>query len=194
MCKTLHFFGIVFQVCIRSFFLWLIVALLLWCAGFQLLYSFIFQGVSWLFFSISTFHIFRKPCLISLRRLSVVGMKSAACKYWASSGFEVCARILFTKFSDCCVPRGTSQIPVFFFWLLWLFLLRYSGLTFLICLSWWCIHHHITLLIILMGLSSFLVKCGYASLACLDLVAGVLLYVRTLLWFHMVVLTSYHFP
>ena len=45
----------------------------------------------------------------------MVGLKSAACKYWASSGFEVCARILGTTFSDCCVPRGTYHIPVFLF-------------------------------------------------------------------------------
>ena len=60
-------------------------------------------------------HIFRKPCLISLRRLAVVRLKSAACKYWDISGFEVCARMLCTKFSYCCVPRGTSHIPVFLF-------------------------------------------------------------------------------
>ena len=59
--------------------------------------------------------VFRKPCLIALLRLALVGLKSAACKYWASYGFEVCARMLFTTFSDCCGPRGTSHIPVFLF-------------------------------------------------------------------------------
>ena len=59
--------------------------------------------------------VFRKLCLIALRRLVVVGMKSAACKYWDSSGFEVFAIMLFTTFSDCCVPRGTPQIHVFLF-------------------------------------------------------------------------------
>ena len=57
----------------------------------------------------------RKPCLIALRRIAAVGQKSAACKYLASSIFEVCARMLFTTFSDCCDPRGTSHIPVFLF-------------------------------------------------------------------------------
>ena len=66
-------------------------------------------------FSVRPGHVFRKPCLIDSRRLPVVGLKSAACKYLASSGFGVCARMLFTNFSDCCVPRGTYHIPVFFF-------------------------------------------------------------------------------
>ena len=66
-------------------------------------------------FSARPSHIFRKPCFISLRRLSVAGLKSATCKYWVSSSFEVYARILFTTFSDCCDPRGTSHIPVFLF-------------------------------------------------------------------------------
>ena len=59
--------------------------------------------------------VFRKPCLVALRILAVVGLKSDACKYWDSSGFEVCARMLFTILSDCYVPRGTSHIPAFLF-------------------------------------------------------------------------------
>ena len=66
-------------------------------------------------FSVRPGQVFRKTCLISLRRLDVVGLKIAACNYWDSSGFEVCVRMLFTKFSDCCGPRGTSHIPVFLF-------------------------------------------------------------------------------
>ena len=66
-------------------------------------------------FSVRPGHIFRKPCLIYLRRIAEVQMKSDACKYCASSGFEVCARILCTKFSDCYVPRGNSHISVFLF-------------------------------------------------------------------------------
>ena len=76
----------------------------------------IFLGFSRCFlmiFFVRSGQVFRKPCLISVRRLAVVGMKSYACKYWASSVFEVCARMLFTTFSDCCVPRGTSHIPGF---------------------------------------------------------------------------------
>ena len=60
-------------------------------------------------------HVFRKSCLTDLRRLSVVGLRSAACKYWDSYGFEVCDRMLYTTFSDCCGPRGTSHFPVFLF-------------------------------------------------------------------------------
>ena len=66
-------------------------------------------------FSVRPGQVFRKPCLIALRRLDVVGMKSAACKYWASSDCEVCARMLFTTFFDFFGPRGTSHIPVFLF-------------------------------------------------------------------------------
>ena len=66
-------------------------------------------------FSVRPGQVFRKPGLISLRRLTLVGLKSAACKYWASYGSEVFVRMLFAKFSDCCGPRGTSQIPVFLF-------------------------------------------------------------------------------
>ena len=53
--------------------------------------------------------------MVALERLAVVALKSAACKYWASSGSEVFARILFTIFYDCCELRGTFHIPVFLF-------------------------------------------------------------------------------
>ena len=66
-------------------------------------------------FFVKSSHIFKKPCLIDLRILAVVRLKSAACKYWASSSFEVCSRMLCTTFSDCCVPTGTSLILVFLF-------------------------------------------------------------------------------
>ena len=66
-------------------------------------------------FSVRLGQVFRKPCLIALMILAVVGINSAACKYWDSSGSEVCAIMLFTTFSDCCGPRGTSHIPVFLF-------------------------------------------------------------------------------
>ena len=51
--------------------------------------------------------VLRKPCLIALRRLDVVGMKSAAWRYCASSGLVVWAIISFPKISDCFVSRGT---------------------------------------------------------------------------------------
>ena len=66
-------------------------------------------------FSVKPGQVFRKPCLIPLRRLAVVEIKSSACKYLASSGFEVSARMYFTTFSDCCGLRVPSHIPVFLF-------------------------------------------------------------------------------
>ena len=60
-------------------------------------------------------HVFRKPCLIASRRLAVFGLNSDACKYYASSGLDICAIILFITVSDYFVPRGTSRIPVFLF-------------------------------------------------------------------------------
>ena len=78
----------------------------------------VFPDLSWCFlisFFVRPGQFFRKPCLIVLRRLAVVGMKSAACKYFASSCFETCSIILFTTFSDCYGPRGTYHIPVFLF-------------------------------------------------------------------------------
>ena len=52
-------------------------------------------------FSVRHVHIFRKTCLIVLSRLAIVGLKSAAWKYCASSGFDVCARTLFVTAPDC---------------------------------------------------------------------------------------------
>ena len=143
--------------------------------------------------SVKPGQVFRKPFLIALSRLAVVGLKIAACKYWDSSGFEVCAIMLCTTFSNYCGPRGTSHIPVLFFWSLWLFLLHYSGWMFLVCLVWWCIHHHIEPPMISMGLSEYLVKCGSVSLVCLDLVSGVLLCVWNPQCFYLVVFLSFHF-
>ena len=100
-------------------------------------------------------HIFRKPCLIDLRRLDVVGLKSSACKYWYSSGFEVCVRMFCTTFYDCCVRRGTSYITV----LLFLFPLIISSPLLwmeISCMSSVMVHpsSH-KLLMILMGLYAF---------------------------------------
>ena len=66
-------------------------------------------------FSVRTGHVFRKPCLIAFSKLADVGLKSAACEYWASYGLDVFAIIFFTTVSGCCVPRGTSHITVFLF-------------------------------------------------------------------------------
>ena len=137
-------------------------------------------------------HVFRNPCLIALRRLPVVGLKSNACKYCNSCGFEVCAIIFFITFYDCCIPKGTSHIPVFLF----LITLIMSYPLFWIeisCLYSAMVYNHTKLLMILMGLYEVLGKCGSASLACSDLVAGVLLCVWNSYCFHLLVLFSYNF-
>ena len=46
-------------------------------------------------------HIFRNPCLMGFARLSIVGINSAACKYCASYGFDVCSIILFITAAGC---------------------------------------------------------------------------------------------
>ena len=43
-------------------------------------------------FSVRPGHVFRKPCLIALGLLAVVGPNIAVCKYRASCGLDVCAR------------------------------------------------------------------------------------------------------
>ena len=60
-------------------------------------------------------HVFRKTCFIALRGLAVVGLKSAVYRYCDSSVLDVWAIMSFITDSDCCVSRGTSYIPVFFF-------------------------------------------------------------------------------
>ena len=123
--------------------------------------------------------VFSKPCVIALRRLSVVGLKIDACKYLASSDFEVCARMLLTTFSDCCGHRGTYQIPVFLFMVP---LIVSSPLFWMeiACLSSVMVHpsSHKTPNDI-NGSVCILGKCGSVLLACLDLVAEVLLYELT---------------
>ena len=107
-------------------------------------------------FSVRPGQVFRKPCLIYLRRLAVVGMKIAACKYWASSGFEVCAIMLFTTFSDCCGPRGTSHITAFLFLvpLIIFYILFWIDIYFLSSVMVHPSSHKIHM--ILMGMSAFL--------------------------------------
>ena len=103
---------------------------------------------------------------------------------------------------DFCLPHfmivvSPGALPAFqssCFCLPWLSFLHSSGFTFLVCLVWWCIHRHIKLLMILMGLSEFWGKCGSASLVFLDLLCRVLIYVWTQLCLHLVVLMSYNFP
>ena len=56
-------------------------------------------------FSVRPGHVFRKPCLMDLMRLFVVGLNSATCKYCDISGFDVCVRMLIVTDSDCEVSR-----------------------------------------------------------------------------------------
>ena len=73
---------------------------------------------------------------------------------------------------ECCLPNfmivvSPGALPTFqssCFCSLWLFIYHSSGLTSIVCLVWLCIHNNIELLMILMGLSAFLGKCGPASL------------------------------
>ena len=66
-------------------------------------------------FSMRPGQVFRKPFFISMRRLAIVGLKSESWMYYAISGLVVWSIILFVTDSDCCVSRGTYQIPVWFF-------------------------------------------------------------------------------
>ena len=66
-------------------------------------------------FSVRPGQVFRKPCLIDLRRIYVVGLKSAAWRYCNRSGLVLWSRILFYVASDYFVSWGTPQIPVFLF-------------------------------------------------------------------------------
>ena len=61
--------------------------------------------------SVRPVQVLSKPSLISLKRLVVVRMKSAAWKYCASYGFVVWSITLFNTFFYCCVSRLTSHIP-----------------------------------------------------------------------------------
>ena len=66
-------------------------------------------------FSVRLAQVLRKPCWILLRSVSVVGLKSDAWIYCASSGLFVYSRMPFATISDFCVSRGTSHIPVCLF-------------------------------------------------------------------------------
>ena len=143
-------------------------------------------------FYVSPGQVLRKPCLIDLSRLAIFGLNSSAWRYCASSGLFFWSRILFVVDSNCFIFRETSHIPVCLFLVLLLFLVHFSGLTYLDCLFLWCIHHHIRLLVILVGLFSFLGKCESKYPVCLGLVAGLLVCVMIPLLSHMAVVLSYH--
>ena len=66
-------------------------------------------------FYVSPGQVFSKHCLVALRRLASAWLKRDACRYCASPGLFVWARMFFTTVSYCCVSRGTSHIPVCLF-------------------------------------------------------------------------------
>ena len=66
-------------------------------------------------FSVRLGQLFRKPCLIGLRRIGAIGLKSDAWVYCSSSGLVVWGIMLFYTNSDCCVSMVTSHITVCLF-------------------------------------------------------------------------------
>ena len=83
--------------------------------------------------------VFRKPCLIDLRRLAVAGLKISAYRYCDSSVLFVWARMLLDIASDCCVSRGTYHIPVFLFLVPYMIYCPFLG-TNISCLSSVMVH------------------------------------------------------
>ena len=80
----------------QEVFLWWIVAPVLSCAGVPLSCSLIFSKCL-----LISFLVRPVPCLMTLVRIYVVGMNSAACKYFASYGFDVCTIMLFITAAGC---------------------------------------------------------------------------------------------
>ena len=123
------------------------------CPIFVLIYfSILFLTISY----IRPGQVFRKTCLVDLSRVAVVGMKSDWWRYWASSGLVAWSRMLFVTTSYCCVSRGNSHIPVCLFLTNFIIPCPLFGRTFLACLVCLCIHHHIRLPMILVGILPFL--------------------------------------
>ena len=128
-------------------------------------------------------HVLSKPILVALMRIADVGLNSVTWKYCASSGLVVWDRMLFTTFFIVLFPGNFPHSYVFVpgaFNLCFPFF----GLSFLVGLVLWCIHHHIETLTILVGMFSSLVKCEFVYLF-LGLGAGVSLHVINPLCFHM---------
>ena len=84
--------------------------------------------------SVSPGQVVRKPCFIELRRIDLIGMKSVACRYCASSGLVVWSRMLFTIIYECCVSRVTSHITVCLLLVPFIIVVRFLKLTFIACL------------------------------------------------------------
>ena len=140
-------------------------------------YSLISRGFFIIFFK--TWTGLQETMFNCLEETCCIWAENDACKYWDSSGFEVCARMLFATFHYCCGPRVASHIPVFLFLvpLIIPFLFFWMDIA---CLSIVMVHpsshknpNDINGDVFIFG------KCGSVLLACLDLVAEVLLYVST---------------
>ena len=71
-------------------------------------------------FSMRPGQVFRKHCLIALRRLEVFGLKFASLRYCSSSGLVVFNRFLFATISSFLYP---GELPIFQFAFYWFLLL-----------------------------------------------------------------------
>ena len=151
----------------------------------------LFSRFSLIQFSMRPVQVFRKPCLIALRRLYVLRLKSAAWRYFASSVF-FWDRMLLATASGCCVSRAIHHVNVCLFLVHFFTYCPFFGRKFLARLVWWWIHHHIRLPMILVGLFKFLKKIESSELVLLGLLAGVSLYEMTPLCYHMAALISCH--
>ena len=179
LCNILHSFWYCLTGLYQEVSIWFIVTLVFSYVGAPSLYSLVFKGVYWSVFLLYPTRSSGNHVWLPWGDLLYLGWKVIH----VNTGL-----VLVLKFvPECCSPHflivvAPGALPTFLyscFWSLWLFLLHYYGWTFLVYLVWWCIHHHIKLPMILMGLSVFLVKCGSDLLDWLYLVAGVLLYVST---------------
>ena len=177
----------------QEVFIWFILALLFSCAGVPLLYSLIFTVLLDEFFCDVRPRL-QETLFDCLEQTYWNWSESAACKYCASSGLDVCDRILFATVSVCYVPRGTSHIPVY------LFLVR-------LIISFPFFWIDISCLFSLMvnpsshktpnaiNGSFYILGKIWIYLTCFIIpVSRILLYVSTPLWFNLVVLFSYDFP
>ena len=123
-----------------------------------------FSRVFFITFSVRPGQVFMKPFLNALKRLYVVGLNIAACKYWASYGLKCVPEYFLPRFLVVVALGVLLTVLSSCFWSVLLFLLHFFGWKVLVCLLWWSIHHHIEPPMILMVLSIFL---GNVDLSCL---------------------------
>ena len=143
-------------------------------------------------FSVRPGQVFRKPCLIDLRRIYVVGLKSAAWRYCNRSGLVLWSRILFYVASDYFVSWGTPQISVFLFLVPLSFSCPFFW-TYISCSSSVVVHpsSHKTP----NDISGYVFIFGSIWICLTFLigpVAGLLIFLITSLWSHLVVLLSFY--